>query len=286
VSSLGKRNCLPLLLLPLGDRCGKKLSIDDVGSGDNLIGCEVRIIDASRHPDLKRYFLTQGRVVKVSMQGGQYVLEIKMHDGHTYELKDTVQRGQLPVDGYSTYGLEVLKRLHATGKYDLCELASLRPAGRPGPFGLPWGFIPAMPAPAGRRARSGTTVQPDQPVRRVAVRGGVPRLPARRRLDVRDWWMMEYQERSPFRPYYHWAIMPTVDAEPQDEQWVATFMNADGSSPTPTGAWTSSASRAGPHQPEARPRRGPTWRRSAGARQAGPQEAMGVCPRTASSSAR
>lgn len=75
--------------LPLGDRCGKKLSIDDVGSGDNLIGCEVRIIDASRHPDLKRYFLTQGRVVKVSMQGGQYVLEIKMHDGHTYELKDT-----------------------------------------------------------------------------------------------------------------------------------------------------------------------------------------------------
>jgi hypothetical protein len=39
--------------------------------------------------------------------------------------------------------------------------------------------------------------------------------------------MLEYQERSPFRPFYHWAIMPTVDAAPQDEQWVATFLNAD-----------------------------------------------------------
>jgi len=46
--------------------------------------------------------------------------------------------------------------------------------------------------------------------------------------DIRDFWMFEYQERSPYRPYFHWVIMPTVDAAPQNEQWIATFANADG----------------------------------------------------------
>lgn len=45
--------------------------------------------------------------------------------------------------------------------------------------------------------------------------------------DIRDWWMGEHQQRSPFRPYFHWAIMPTVDSIPQDEQWLATYADAD-----------------------------------------------------------
>jgi glycosyltransferase involved in cell wall biosynthesis len=46
-------------------------------------------------------------------------------------------------------------------------------------------------------------------------------------IDIRDWWMLEYQERSVFRPWYKWIIMPTVDAEPQAEEWVKTYENAD-----------------------------------------------------------
>ncbi len=37
----------------------------------------------------------------------------------------------------------------------------------------------------------------------------------------------EHQQRSPVRPYFHWAIMPTVDSAPQDEQWLSTYANAD-----------------------------------------------------------
>lgn len=37
----------------------------------------------------------------------------------------------------------------------------------------------------------------------------------------------EFQERSPFRPYFNWAIMPTVDAVPQHPQWLSTFQSAD-----------------------------------------------------------
>jgi glycosyltransferase involved in cell wall biosynthesis len=37
----------------------------------------------------------------------------------------------------------------------------------------------------------------------------------------------EHEGRSPFRPYFHWTLMPTVDAAPQDEQWMASFMDAN-----------------------------------------------------------
>jgi len=33
---------------------------------------------------------------------------------------------------------------------------------------------------------------------------------------------------SPFRPYYHHLIMPTVDSEPQNEEWISEYKTADG----------------------------------------------------------
>ncbi len=46
-------------------------------------------------------------------------------------------------------------------------------------------------------------------------------------MDIRDWWMFEYQQRSPFRDLFHWSLMPTVDAKPQNPQWINTFASAD-----------------------------------------------------------
>jgi glycosyltransferase involved in cell wall biosynthesis len=46
-------------------------------------------------------------------------------------------------------------------------------------------------------------------------------------IDIRDWWMLEFQERNVFRPWYKWIVMPTVDAEPQQEEWVQTYENAN-----------------------------------------------------------
>jgi glycosyltransferase involved in cell wall biosynthesis len=37
----------------------------------------------------------------------------------------------------------------------------------------------------------------------------------------------EFEGRSPFRKCFHWALMPTVDAEPQEEQWLASYLDAD-----------------------------------------------------------
>ena len=47
--------------------------------------------------------------------------------------------------GYATYGREVMKRLHQTGKYELAEFASYGEATDPRSGGIPWMFYPNAP---------------------------------------------------------------------------------------------------------------------------------------------
>lgn len=132
--------------------------------------------------------------------------------------------------GYATYGHEVMSRLHATGKYELAELATYGDVTDPRERrwrAVPWGFIPVMPDRGNPaevdRYQANPTWQFGEWKFEEACLAFRPDVV----MDVRDWWMLEHQERSPFRPLFHWAIMPTVDAAPQDEQWVATFQGAD-----------------------------------------------------------
>lgn len=131
--------------------------------------------------------------------------------------------------GFSTYGLEVMKRLHATGKYELAEFASYggtENTKETRHHQLPWKYYPNLPQSAAEAEiyeQKQTNAFGEWKFESVAL-DFKPDIV----WDIRDWWMLEYQERSPFRRFYNWAIMPTVDARPQDEQWVATYMNADG----------------------------------------------------------
>ncbi len=127
--------------------------------------------------------------------------------------------------GFATYSLELLRRLHASGKYELMELASYSPPGDPRAAGLPWRHKSVLPASAEEEQ-----VYRSNPLNEFGewkFEEACLELHPDIVIDYRDWWMLEFQERSPFRPYFHWAIMPTCDAEPQDEQWLATYMNAD-----------------------------------------------------------
>ena len=39
--------------------------------------------------------------------------------------------------------------------------------------------------------------------------------------------MLDFAERSPYRNFFNWCLMPTVDAAPQARQWIATYQSAD-----------------------------------------------------------
>jgi len=126
--------------------------------------------------------------------------------------------------GYAVYGNEVLSRLHKVPEFEVAEIAcyadeeDLAKNPRPGKVyenrPLPSVFEQYVKNPSlvfGQNVFDSVLLhfKPDIV------------------MDIRDWWMFEYQERSPFRDFFHWAIMPTVDATPQNPQWLGTFANAD-----------------------------------------------------------
>ena len=127
--------------------------------------------------------------------------------------------------GFSTYSHEVLSRLHATGKYELAEFGVYGEMNDRRNLNIPWRFYHNMPRNDQERRvyESNTLNQFGEWRFDETVLDFMPDIV----WDIRDWWMLEHQGRSPFRPYFHWALMPTVDASPQDEQWMASFMDAN-----------------------------------------------------------
>ncbi len=120
----------------------------------------------------------------------------------------------------------MLKRWHASNKYECAELASYGEPNEPRSLSLPWKYYPVLPANEGE-ARIYNAKQTNQfgewKFESVCL-DFKPDIV----VDIRDMWMNEFQQRSPFRPYYNLVWMPTVDAVPQDEQWIASMISADG----------------------------------------------------------
>lgn len=130
--------------------------------------------------------------------------------------------------GYATYTREILNYLHGTGKYELAELASYGHRGDPRAAGIPWKFYGVLPPPDAsedehKRYQSVPTNQFGEYAFESVCLDFRPDIVC----DIRDFWMLDFQERSPFRRLFKWCIMPTVDARPQARQWIATYQSAD-----------------------------------------------------------
>lgn len=143
--------------------------------------------------------------------------------------------------GYSVYGREVLKRLYDTDKYEIAELGSYgHPApldhelggfihdfGPPQMLDIPWRYYGNLPLNIKQEMEEYGAI-PTHQFGEWRFEHTCLDFKPDIVVDIRDWWMMEFEERSPYRPYFHWTIMPTVDSAPQQEQWLSTYLNADG----------------------------------------------------------
>lgn len=130
--------------------------------------------------------------------------------------------------GYATYTREILNYLHGTGKYEIAELASYGERNDPRASNIPWKFYGVVPDQKASKEeieqyQNNTTAQFGELIFESVCLDFKPDIVC----DIRDFWMLDFQERSPFRPFYKWCIMPTVDARPQARQWVATYQSAD-----------------------------------------------------------
>lgn len=134
--------------------------------------------------------------------------------------------------GYATYTREILNYLHGTGKYEIAEMASYGERNDPRAAGIPWKYYGVTPNincdPKASKEEidsyhSKGTNQFGEFIFEHVCLDFMPDVVC----DIRDFWMLDFAERSPYRPYFKWAIMPTVDARPQARQWVATYGSAD-----------------------------------------------------------
>lgn len=136
--------------------------------------------------------------------------------------------------GFSTIYRELLPRLVATGKYEIAEFGCYAEDNHPEVQGFiknRWKFYGNNPTtPQEQEAfNQPDPAQPGQNTNQFG-RYKFDTVLADFRpdivVDIRDWWMISFQERSPFRKYFSWLVMPTVDSIPQKEEWISTYNGA------------------------------------------------------------
>lgn len=128
--------------------------------------------------------------------------------------------------GFGTYAKEILSRLHKTNKYHIAEFASYSVVNDARDKDINWRFYANAVKDTDPRYNDYMSRQDNQFGRwrfEKVLLDFKPDVV----IDVRDYWMSSYQALSPLRKYFHWILMPTVDSEPQQEDWIDTFLNAD-----------------------------------------------------------
>lgn len=130
--------------------------------------------------------------------------------------------------GYATYTREILNYLHGTGKYELAEMASYGERQDKRASGIPWRFYGVVPDDScSQEEKNQYSNHPTAQFGELFFEHVCLNFKPDIVCDIRDFWMLDFQERSPFRPFFKWCIMPTVDAYPQARQWIATYESAD-----------------------------------------------------------
>lgn len=128
--------------------------------------------------------------------------------------------------GYANYGREVISRLWKTGKYNIVELGIYAQRGDPRLAQIPWQVICNMPEGEQEQAEYNSSILVN-----AAGKWRFDEVVFHMRpdvvIDIRDPWMCDFEANSPLRNKFSWLYMPTVDSQPQEEEWIAFFKKAD-----------------------------------------------------------
>lgn len=130
--------------------------------------------------------------------------------------------------GYAGYGKEVIRRFRDSGKYEVAEFSIYGSSRDPKRSQIPWKTYPNKP----------NHDDPEEMHKHYHGNDynqfGMWRF-ERVCLDfkpdivcsIRDHWMDSFINNSPYRRLFKWIWMPTVDAAPQNEEWINTMNGAD-----------------------------------------------------------
>ena len=127
--------------------------------------------------------------------------------------------------GFGTYCNELLKRLHATGKYEIAEFSSYGASELK--HSVPWLFYGNLPEDNNKQEND--LYNSNQASQFGNWRFDKVCLDFKPDivLSYRDPWMDNWIQDCGIRKYFHWVWMPTVDSAPQRQEWISVFSKCD-----------------------------------------------------------
>jgi glycosyltransferase involved in cell wall biosynthesis len=128
--------------------------------------------------------------------------------------------------GYATYTREILNYLYSTGKYEIAELAAYGTENDPR-FNSPWKFFGVQPPENNQRLVEAYKRDMKGQFGGFAFEKACLEFLPDFVCDIRDFWMMDFAYNSPYRKFFNWVIMPTVDAYPQAVEWIDMYSDAE-----------------------------------------------------------
>ena len=128
--------------------------------------------------------------------------------------------------GYANYSRNILKLLSQTGKYQINELACFGDFRDIANSKSPWQIYSNMPT--NPKEELEYEQHPQNKFGAYKLNDLLIKIKPDVVIDIRDWWMLNYEDLSPLRPYFKWLIMPPIDSIPQPPEFLSTYKRADG----------------------------------------------------------
>lgn len=127
--------------------------------------------------------------------------------------------------GYAIYGREILSRLYKTGKYEIAEVSVYGHANDPRFNEIPWKCYITTPM----------NEQEDHVYRsnlinefgEYKINDILLDFKPDHVFTIKDTWMWDFILKSPYRRLFHFHAMPTVDASPQNPEWIDLYKQLD-----------------------------------------------------------
>jgi glycosyltransferase involved in cell wall biosynthesis len=129
--------------------------------------------------------------------------------------------------GFSGIGKYIINYLFNTNKYDIAEYASYISQNDQRLSQFPWKIYSAIPdknSPLHQKYASDIYGQFGRTLFEHVLLDFKPDIV----IDIRDIWMSsEFELKSPFRKYFKYIYMPTIDGEPQKQEWISDYRDTD-----------------------------------------------------------
>lgn len=129
--------------------------------------------------------------------------------------------------GFAIYAHNILKRLHDSGKYDVAEFAIYANEGEERTKFTPWMMYPVAPARGDEEYAKIYGSNPYGQFGMFKFEAACLDFKPDIVMSIFDFWYSSYIARSPFRNFFKFAWMPTVDSRPQRPSWLDTYKTCD-----------------------------------------------------------